>query len=446
MAVRRMNRRRNAGAPTSGALLINPRKRRRKAKSSSRKRKTTTRRKNTAAKRSTAAKKAAATRRRNAMARSRAAKKAAATRRRNAISTTRKRTVNRRRNGTHKGMKRKTARRAYMKTNRRRNPVRRRRNTAALAGIQQSVKKVPVVGGMLADVVGLGIPAAFGAISILPIEMGLKAGGRFLPPMLQKVSFTVGGLVMGALAKRFLPATAATRDKIAVALATAGGAVDFYRMRTGQGTVAGMEAAETAGFGAELGELEIMDGFGELEIMDGFGELEIMDGFGELEIMDGYGGAHDMGDMEYDVVNFPEAGGWAGEASLMDAEFAGHDMTSDEVFAALSGPRRFDRKFRAKAQAVRARRARGGRRRSPASPSAMAGKPGVRWGWVIKLVGPKPFKEIAALPAEKRRSVIKQLKDTARAQVSTLIEAESAGGASAASDSTDGFGAYLYAV
>lgn len=445
MAVRRMNRRRNAGAPTSGALLINPRKRRRKAKSSSRKRKTTTRRKNTAAKRSTAAKKAAATRRRNAMARSRAAKKAAATRRRNAVHSTRKRTVNRRRNGTHKGMKRKTARRAYMKTNRRRNPVR-RRNTAALAGIQQSVKKVPVVGGMLSDVVGLGIPAAFGAISILPIEMGLKAGGRFLPPMLQKVSFTIGGLVMGALAKRFLPATAATRDKIAVALATAGGAVDFYRMRTGQGTVAGMEAAETAGFGAELGELEIMDGFGELEIMDGFGELEVMDGFGELEIMDGFGGAHDLGDMEYDIANFREAGGWAGEASMMDAEFAGHDMTSDEVFAALSGPRPFAKRFRARAQARRARAARRGPRPRSSAPSTMAGQPGVRWGWVIKLVGPKQFAAIAALSSEKRQSVIAELKEAARAQVSTLIGTESGGGASAASDSTDGFGAYLYAV
>lgn len=162
----------------------------------------------------------------------------------------------------------------------------------AIKGVQRAVKNVPVVGGVLSDVVGLGVPAAFGALSILPIEMGLKAGGRFLPPALQKISFTVGGLVMGALAKKFIKG--AQGEKIAIALATAGGAVDFYRFRTGQGTVQAMEAAEAAGFGEleiqEMGELEIMDGFGELEIMDSMG------GYGELEIMSGYG------DMAYDIV------------------------------------------------------------------------------------------------------------------------------------------------
>ena len=222
------------------------------------------------------------------------------------------------------------------------------------------MKRIPVVGPIASDAVGLGIPALFGAISIEPVMMGLKWGGAYIPAPLQKISFSIGGLVMGALVKnlKFI-GTPELRKQFAVAIATAGGAVDYYRWKTGQGTVTSMAAAEKAGWGElEIEAAEELDGFGELEIaeqMDGFGdfgELEVaedMDGFGELELaVDGFGD-YDEDDLD----------GWAGwgefeeddsysDATLADSVAAGDDMSPHEIgaFKTANTPRKFKRRVR----------------------------------------------------------------------------------------------------
>lgn len=329
----------------------------------------------------------------------------------------------RRRRSTRKGMRRRTARRAYT----------RRRNPGIMTGLQQSLKKVPVVGGMLADIVGLGIPAGMGAISILPIEMGLKAGGRYLPPRLQAVSFTIGGLIMGAIAKRFLPA-GKFRDQVSVALATAGGAVDFYRWRQGQTTVEAMEVAEaaTAGFG-RYGELEVLGNYGELEVMAGYG------GYGELEVMGQPVGAYS---------NFSQAGAgtslgaYLSDASMMDAAYSGDDLDSGEIQAALAGPRRYMRHFPGSSMRLHRLTQTGTSHRSP---SSNAGRRGCGKKWMICLVGFQNFQKIAALPRPERRRVVAALKKQALESIPDLLPSPSANGSVPVMDPDAGMGSLMYA-
>ena len=388
--------------PTSGALLINPRRRKRKTV----KRRTTKKKTMTKSARSRAAKLGWARRKRAKTTRTAKA-------RRNSTKTGMRRKTARRaymRSNTRKGATRKTARRAYRRNTRkgavrtaarrahtrrrtaRRNPAHKRKNPAhtrrrrsnpnILNALSTPLKRIPIVGGIAADAVQLGIPAAFGAISIEPVMFGLKYGGQYLPKPLQKLSFTIGGMVMGALVKRFLPASPEVKKQFAVALATAGGAIDYYRMKTGQGTVTSMAAAEQAGWGAlemeamdGLGELELaMDGYGELELaMDGYGEAEDdfddddLDGYGSLELaMDGYGDADGFGQLEIAMDGYGDAGGYGqlelamdgygygghtpnfskpgmsymgfGDASAADAIVSGDIMTDSEADAILSGP------------------------------------------------------------------------------------------------------------
>jgi len=463
--------------PTSGALLINPR--RRKA------RKTTKRKATSKAARSRAAKLGWARRKRKAAPKRRTARRNAASTRKGAVRKTA-----RRRNSTKRGGVRKTARRAYM---RRRNSTKRggvrttarraytrRRNSTKLGGVRRTarraytrkrnpnilnalstpLKRIPIIGGIAADTVHLGIPAAFGAISIEPVMFGLKYGGQYIPKPLQKVSFTIAGMVMGALVKRFMPGSAEVRKQFAVALATAGGAVDYYRMKTGQGTVASMAAAEQAGWGElemeamdGLGELELamdgygaldfdddddddMDGFGELELaMDGYGELELaMDGYGELELaMDGYGEPN-FTEPEIETYGF-------GAASAADATVSGNYMTDEEAEAILAGPEtllgsaygapiagRIARVYRLKARpmlrfsSVPGSTASSGAQRPTKGGyyqarsrfiSPVGGKPFGRWFWLVKLYGYQRAMQVAALPEQQRAAYLAELRKTA---------------------------------
>jgi hypothetical protein len=461
--------------PTTGALLINPRRRKRKA---------TRRKKRTSAARSRASKLgwSRRKRRRNTTkgARRKTARRAYMKTNRRRRSTKRgqvRRTARRaytKRRNTKRGQVRTTARRAYTKRrNTRRGQVRRtarraytkRRNPNALAGLQQAVKRIPVVGPIASDAVGLGIPALFGAISIEPVMMGLKWGGAYIPAPLQKISFSIGGLVMGALVKnlKFI-GTPELRKQFAVAIATAGGAVDYYRWKTGQGTVTAMAAAEKAGWGElEIEAAEELEGFGELELaVDGFGELEVaedMDGFGELELaVDGWGD-YDEDDLD----------GWAGwgeledddsytDAALADSVAAGDDMSSDEIgaFKTANTPRVYKRRikriFTPGSTATGVSRSvtrfrppiglramvggRGAQRptRYYYQPgdisqyySRYAGKPGHRWGWLIKLVGFDRARQVAALPTVQRRNYIAQVRNHAVARhQSVLMRAQAA--------------------
>ncbi len=419
---------RTNGAPLSGALFVsNPRRRKRKAtkrrrKAATTRRRTTTRRRkkrNTASakrrtarhsrllasrrnraaslKRARAARKAAATRRRNAMKRTLAAKKAAATRRRNAAAK------RRRRNGTKKGMVRKTARRAYMKTNRsrrrtRRNPMVRRytkrRNSAiqsfqdkALAPVKRLLGNLPVVGTALSKYVG---PLAFGAAAGVVHYYGVKAIQRYAPRYAQAIapvqftvagSFVAGLLLMGGKIPGLKKVSADTRNKVATAALIVGGGLDTYRALSKSMGDLGAEVPlyNYSGLGVDLSGIGV-----------------------DL----GDGGA-------YDVVPLPQNMDYSG-ASMSDAMMAPADLSVEEGNAALAGPASWHAQF-GPAPIVHTRHG---------AYSPFAGRRGHRFGWLIKLIGFGKFQRLAALPPVQRTAYIAELKQQAIA----LADAKIAGG------------------
>tara|TARA_E500000318_G_C3560628_1_gene213210 strand:- start:746 stop:2230 length:1485 start_codon:yes stop_codon:yes gene_type:complete len=467
---------RSNGAPLSGALFVsNPRKRKRKASTRKRKR-------NTASTRSAAAKRnrrkttrtsAAAKRRRAAALRSlrnRRNKRKMARNRRNSLalrmnrrnstvaagatvnrrrrrSTKRRRTTRRRnslalktnrrnrRNGTRKGMVRKTARRAY---------TRRRRNTNAMgvfgnrlsAPIQRLVGKVPVIGSIAKQFVApLVIGAAAGAVHYY----GVKALQRYAPGVAERVKpvqFTVAGSLVATilLAGGKLPGlkmiSAKTRKQVAAAALILGGGLDTYRyLSRTMGDLGAEEplydfsglGVDLDGLGVDLGESMPLYDYSGLGIdMSGAHDMSGVHMSGVH--MNGLG--VDLGDGgAYDVVPLQGAHDLGyGAADFSDALFAPDDLSVEEGEMALAGAQHFGAAF-GPCPVVRSRKVAG------ASP--LVGRPGHRFGWLIRLVGFQRFQAIAALPPQQRVALIQKMKAQAIAladEQQMSAEANSLGG------------------
>jgi branched-subunit amino acid transport protein len=148
--------------------------------------------------------------------------------------------------------------------------MKRRRNTRAkdmISKLSNKLAKIPVLGGFLS----FAPYGAAAALMVEPVLMLQQALGRFVPNMSAPLFYGISGLVAGGLIKlahqMFLKKlmSAYTADKLAVAAASAGGAIAYYKFRT-QGntsdTVAEeMGALELRGFSGPLGMLELR-GFG----------------------------------------------------------------------------------------------------------------------------------------------------------------------------------------
>ena len=262
---RRTTRRRNPIRST-GALIINPRRRR------TTRRRATTKRRNTATRRrTTTRRKRPAARRRNGLVIRRNTRKRATTRRRTTTrrrrnpvrrrATTRRRRPARRRNSrlVVNRRRRNPRRRA---TARRRNPVRRRRastkrrsnprrrvakrRNSALGGLKKTLKKIPLIGGVLASMIGFAAPAAVGAVAVYPTMFAAKMLGKFAPNLNASAFYAGAGLLVAAVFAKFAPKTIMgfSRTNLATAIASAAGGVAAYKWLSGQDT---SMAAETAG-------------------------------------------------------------------------------------------------------------------------------------------------------------------------------------------------------
>jgi hypothetical protein len=125
------------------------------------------------------------------------------------------------------------------------------------------LKKIPVIGGVLASMVSLAPTALFGGIMVEPTMLGAALLGRYIPNLPAPLYYVLAGLVVGALVKaipsRFL--ASATKDKLAIAAASAAGGVAYYKFRTSGGlteTVADeVGALELRGYSGPLGLLEL---------------------------------------------------------------------------------------------------------------------------------------------------------------------------------------------
>lgn len=171
----------------------------------------------------------------------------------------RKRRASRKKNGYHR--KRKL------------NPRRRRRNGAKMRKAASGLRKIPFIGAPLAAAVGLVPSAIFGALVVEPMIMVSQLIARYIPAVPSSAVYAVGGLVLGGLVHEFMPfVKPSTRRDLAIASATAGSAIAFYKVRTGTD----MAVAD------EMGTL-LIQGLGNpvvnaLQGADGMGELLALSG------------------------------------------------------------------------------------------------------------------------------------------------------------------------
>jgi hypothetical protein len=254
-----------------------------------------------------------------------------------------------------------------VRTNRRRrNPSGGLSLNAIFSPVAKILNKIP--GGKM--ITPYLAPAAFGALGLLGVHMGLKYGAKYIPTMIKgfvtPVGYTLGGLVLGALVQ-FVPGIAKNDKKaLAAAMIVGGAGVDAFRKLTGSSTL-----------GDEYGE----GGLWQL----GGDELG-----GEMA-------------MSYHDADAAALGSEYADAEMADAYYSGADLDAVEGEAALAGPKNWRRRFPATRRASGAKTA----------CSRHAQKHGHRWAWLCKLVGFQNFQAIVALPAEQRVAYIAQLRQQA---------------------------------
>jgi len=241
---RRANTRRRNRVRSTGTLIINPRRRNARKK----KRKTTAKRR-----RNVLAVRRSNTRRRNTARRSNTRRRNTARRANTRRRNTRRRNTRRRnskllvrRSNRRRNTRRTNRRRNYARrTNRRRNTRRRntrRRNPGMMKGLEKQLKKVPVVGKLLASAAGFLTPTALGALAVEPTLMVAKFGGRYLPTMPSSWFYVGTGLVLAAAVANTKFFGAAFHKKLALAIASATGGVAYYKWRTGSDVEMATEA------------------------------------------------------------------------------------------------------------------------------------------------------------------------------------------------------------
>jgi len=381
MAARRRRkttrRRRRNPVRGTGALIINPRRKRRVKR-----------------RRATARKRRVVRRRRNSVL---------------ALRTNRRRRTYRKRRKTARKPAR---RRTYLKRRRRSNPKRkivyryrkarrktRRKNSVRkmTTSLAQTFRKIPVIGPLLANMVGFIGPAAFGALGVEPTMQVAKLVAPYAPQMNASLFYALSALGLAAIVNsKWNPMSKSMKEKLAIGIASAGGGVAYYKWRTGQ----------DASLSGEYGMLEYGDF--QYAVIPGYGEYGAVEGDSEDAAMAGY----------------------YADASYADALGAPSDFSLGELQVALSGPRRWRRKHK------RTRRAQSRRHKGQ---SQNMGQKGHRWGWLIRLIGFSKMQQIAQLPPDQRRAYIEQLKSYALEQAGQALDE---GG----DDYSGDYGALMYAV
>jgi hypothetical protein len=227
------------------------------------------------------------------------------------------------------------------------------------------VGKVPGVGRKLAPFV---TPAITGALALVPIHLVLKFGGAYLPPVLQPMSYTIGGLAVALVGQVFPKLTKRFRTILGATAVTAGAVVDLYRYLSTTGAFS--------------------------------------------DVILGDGGAYDIlpADPDGDAL----AGEYRSAANYADAYFSGADLSGIEGQAAVMGAPFWRRSFGPPPRVV-------ARNNGPGSGSHLVNRPGHKWGWLIALVGWPTFRQIAALPPARRVEVISELRQNALATANAAV-------------------------
>ena len=288
--------------------------------------------------------------------------------------------------------------------------------------LKSSLKKIPVVGPILAQMAGFVGPAVFGAVGVEPTMMAAKFLAPYVPQLPASLFYAGSGLLLAAVVQKFAPVSPALKQKLAIGIASAAGGVAYYKWRT--------EGGDTS-LSGEYGRLT---GYGDLEINLGDGMATSVVPFGRAS----YGS---YGDLEIHSLH-----GYYADAELADAFSCPDQPSYGELEIALAGPGAWGRQF-GRQRFTRRAGGQGGQGGRGMKQSQHAGQEGHRWGWLIKLVGFKKFQQIMKLPASQRKSVIADIKEAAKAKASQLLAADQTAAAvqtAAAAQDAAGWGAYIY--
>lgn len=309
---------------------------------------------------------------------------------------------------------------------RRRNPTRRRRNGMHLGAlalrknqglpfvgtVAGAVDKIPVVGPPVAEFVpSLAVAGVSGAGVYFLHKFAEDKG--YIPAWAEPYSYTMIG-VGGALATLAIPAgNLSTRRNLAAGMAMLGAGFDlfnyFQSKHSGAGAIAAMEAAANGEMGALA--LRRNRGYGAYEYTGGalnnpgYGALAMRTNpafRGPVHPEVSYGGAHDLGSTE--------AAGSYMDAEMADASACPSDFSMKEAQVLMMGPAAYFQSFGKPAHSMLSKQSGG--------MSKHAGKPGHRWGWMIKLVGFKGMQQLCAMDAASRKQYIAQLKSYAMQSLS----------------------------
>lgn len=280
-----------------------------------------------------------------------------------------------------------------------------RKNTRRNGGTSIMGIRLPSFGGILKPVTGLlnklpggkfighNLPVALaGALSVVPLHFALKYGKEYvgdriaamlpasLAPVVDfagKVQYTIGGMLVAALASKLPMLSASQKKTLAISAVTVGAGADASRF-----------LSEKYGWG--------LNGIA----MSGVA----LAGYGD-------GGAYNV--VPYNGLALAGASDYS-DASPLDAAYSGPDFSMREGMALRQGPGAWRSVFGPPAIRVT----------NAGQPySRHAGREGHRWGWLLKAYGFEGAASIAALPPEQRVKVIAQLRQQAAAAVPAAIAA-----------------------
>ena len=296
----------------------------------------------------------------------------------------------------------------------------------ALTATSDAVSRVPVVGGFFGPKIpALGLGLAVGAVHFFAMrylgpklpELGQSIGGMLgkedagftAGRSLQTVGYSLGGIAVTTLlqagrmyAPNMFPAQ--TVNALSFMALGTGVALDFVDYMRGDSS---SEAAQDAAFtGDDMLGMDDMFGEGDLSgLAYTGGQLNGLAYTGGQLNGVAYTGGQLNGVHMNSVSSLDQA---YGAAMMSDADYSGPDFDVVEGQAFILGPNAFADKFGQ--PSVRGIMNRSGH-------SALAGKPGHRWAWLVKLIGWRRTAQLAAMAPQKRMKIIARLRARAKAMV-----------------------------
>jgi len=269
------------------------------------------------------------------------------------------------------------------------NPYGFRRNSGLSDSYDFLKQRVATREGLMAAGTAIAVGAGFFYVTpMLADNVGrIPVVGQYVERAMDVAPYTLSGLLLGAAAVAAGYYTGQSRLGWGLAAASAGAGISFDTLsylnsRSGMGAIAYS--------GPAYGALEVTN--------PGYGSLMVT--------QPGYGADEAAAASEY--VDATEA----------DAFQSTEDFDEDEGQALLGGPRAFFQRFGRPARVAS---------RGQSVYSRHAGKPGHKWGFLIKLLGFRRVAEIAAMPVQQRLATLGDIRARCIAAFNSLMQSQSAG-------------------